>query len=205
MVLSRCCSPFARRYHAPRELDKHAESRDDLRTIASKKPDHTALILGEAKISYGQLHGLVQRFAGALEKLGIKQGDHVALMLPNVPQFTVAYFGAHYAGAPVVPLNVLLTGEEVAYHLEDSDAVALIAWEGFYPHAKAGFDRVKGCKHFIVVKASPTDTTAAEGEHNMAALLGGAEPLRDMRATSSDDTAVILYTSGTTGRPRAPN
>ncbi|MET0341121.1 MAG: long-chain fatty acid--CoA ligase [Polyangiales bacterium] len=173
-----------------------------LRTSAAKRPDHTALILGEAKISYGQLHGLVQRFAGALEKLGIKQGQHVALMLPNVPQFVIAYYGAHYAGAPVVPLNVLLTGEEVAYHLENSDAVAVIAWEGFYPHAKAGFDRVPGCKHFIVVKANPTDVSAAEGEHNMAALIHAAEPLRDMRATSSDDTAVILYTSGTTGRPK---
>jgi long-chain acyl-CoA synthetase len=173
-----------------------------LRNSAHRKPDHTALILGEAKISYGQLHMLVQRFAGALAKLGVKPGDHVALMLPNVPQFTIAYYGAHYAGAPVVPLNVLLTAEEVAYHLEDSDAVALIAWEGFYPQAKAGFARVPGCKHLIVAKAAPTDVSAAEGEHNLAALLGGAEPMRDMLATSPDDTAVILYTSGTTGRPK---
>jgi long-chain acyl-CoA synthetase len=173
-----------------------------LRTSANKSPDSTALILGEAKVSYGQLHALVQRFAGALGKLGVKPGEHVALLLPNVPQFTIAYFGAHYAGNPVVPLNVLLTPEEIAYHLDDSDAVAIVAWEGFYPQAKAGFERAERCKHFVLAKAVPTDTSSNEGEFNLAALLGTSEPLRDMAPTSPDDTAVILYTSGTTGRPK---
>jgi long-chain acyl-CoA synthetase len=173
-----------------------------LRTSALKTPEHPALVLNDTKLTYAQLHGLAQRFAGALAKLGVKRGEHVALMLPNVPQFTIAYFGAHYNASPVVPLNVLLTPDEIAYHLEDSDAVALIAWEGFYAHARAGFDRVESCKHLIVAKAAPSDLSAADGEHNMAVLLGGAEPVRELPPTAADDTAVILYTSGTTGRPK---
>ena len=173
-----------------------------LRSSAQKNPDAIAIIMGEAKISYAQLHGLSQRFAGALKKLGVQPGQHVALMLPNVPQFTISYFGAHYAATPVVPLNVLLTPDEIAYHLDDSDAVALVVWEGFYPQAKAGFARAESCKHLIVVKASPTDYAAEAGELNFAALLGTAEPVRELPPTSADDTAVILYTSGTTGRPK---
>jgi long-chain acyl-CoA synthetase len=173
-----------------------------LRSSARRAPDKTALIINDVKISYGQLHGLAQKFAGGLLELGVRRGQHVALMLPNVPQFLVAYYGAHYIGAPVVPLNVLLAPDEIAYHLEDSDAVALVVWEGFYPQAKAGFERVSGCKNLIVVKAAPTDLTAAEGEVSFAALVGSSEPVLEMADTSPNDTAVVLYTSGTTGRPK---
>jgi long-chain acyl-CoA synthetase len=126
----------------------------------------------------------------------------VALMLPNVPQFTIAYFGAHYAACPVVPLNVLLTGEEVAYHLADSEAQVLIVWEGFYEQAKAGFARAGTCRHLIVVKQDRADMTAPDGAHNFAALVFAAQPVADVPATNPEDTAVILYTSGTTGRPK---
>jgi long-chain acyl-CoA synthetase len=173
-----------------------------LRTSARRSPDSTAVIINDIRISYGQLHGLAQKFAGGLAKLGIKPGQHVALMLPNVPQFVVAYYGAHYAANPVVPLNVLLTPDEIAYHLDDSDAVALVVWEGFYPQAKAGFERVGSCKQLIVVKAQPTDLTAGEGEINFAALVGTSQPVTELAPTSPDDTAVVLYTSGTTGRPK---
>jgi long-chain acyl-CoA synthetase len=173
-----------------------------LRTSAAEDPKKAALIIGDTTLSYEQLHAHVQRFAGALKRLGVRPGQHVALMLPNVPHFTIAYFGAHYLGAPVVPLNVLLTGEEVAYHLQDSDAVALIAWEGFADAAKAGFDRVASCKQLVIARLNPTDLSAPEGAHNFTALLGSAEPVLEPAATNADDTAVLLYTSGTTGKPK---
>ena len=173
-----------------------------LRESAHKLPSKTAIILGDVEISYGELHGLAQRFAGALQALGIQPGQHVALMLPNVPHFTIAYYGSHYAAAPVVPLNVLLTGDEVAYHLDDSDAVALIAWEGFLQAAQAGFERAEDCKHLIVAKADKADTTAPDGAHNFSALIHAVEPVTDLPPTMPDDTAVLLYTSGTTGRAK---
>ena len=173
-----------------------------LRQSASRNPTKTAIVIGETSLSYAQVHGMAQAFAGALHGLGLSAGDHVALMLPNVPHFTIAYYGGHYAATPIVPLNVLLTADEIAYHLDDSDAKVLVAWEGFFDQAQAGFNRVDGCKHLIVAKADPTDVSAPTGAKNMTALLGGASPVSDLPATMPDDTAVILYTSGTTGRPK---
>jgi acyl-CoA synthetase (AMP-forming)/AMP-acid ligase II len=95
-----------------------------LRESAQSHSDHAALILGDTTLTYSTLHALVRCFAGGLGTLGLARGEHVALLLPNVPQFTIAYFGGHYAGCPIVPLNVLLTAEEIAYHLADSRAAA---------------------------------------------------------------------------------
>jgi len=173
-----------------------------LRASAHAHPERTALVLGDHSLSYGQLHAYVQGFAGGLRDLGVRQGQHVALLLPNVPHFSIAYFGTHYAGGAVVPLNVLLTAEEIAYHLSDSDAVALVAWEGFLPQAQEAFARVAGCTSLIVAKSDPRDMSAPEGAHNMTAMIAGSKPARVLPATMPDDTAVILYTSGTTGRPK---
>ena len=173
-----------------------------LRENAKALPGKAAVIINDIALDYATVDAMARRFAGGLAKLGVKRGQHVALMLPNVPQFTIAYFGSHYAGNPVVPLNVLLTADEVEYHLSDSDAVALVVWEGFLEQARAGFLRSESCKHLVVVKADRTDMTAAEGEHNLTALIGTAEPVHEVAPTNPEDTAVILYTSGTTGRPK---
>jgi long-chain acyl-CoA synthetase len=173
-----------------------------LRESANKNPTKTHVIVGDVEIPYAMTHGISQKFGGALQELGVKRGEHVALMLPNVPHFTMSYFGCHYAANPVVPLNVLLTPDEIAYHLEDSDATAIVVWEMFYEQAKAAFDRVDSCKHIIIAKADKTDVTAPEGAHNFNKIAMAANPITDVPDTNADDTAVILYTSGTTGRPK---
>ncbi|MEZ4453683.1 MAG: long-chain fatty acid--CoA ligase [Nannocystaceae bacterium] len=173
-----------------------------LRESARVHADRTALVLGPQSLTYGALHGAAQRFGGGLAGLGVRQGQHVAVMLPNVPHFSIAYFGIHYAGGAVVPLNVLLTAEEIAYHLADSDAVALVVWEGFLPQAEAAFARAPGCKHLIVARADAKDTSAPEGAVTMSQVIAGAAPVKYLPPTMPDDTAVILYTSGTTGRPK---
>jgi len=173
-----------------------------LHESAKQHPAKPAIIINDVTIPYGMLDGMAQKFAGALHALGVRPGQHVALLLPNVPQFTIAYFGCHYGANPVVPLNVLLTAEEIAYHLDDSDAVALVVWEGFYDAARVGFDRVASCQHLIVAKLDRADMTAPAGAHNMTAITMAAAPVTDVPATSSEDTAVILYTSGTTGKSK---
>jgi len=173
-----------------------------LRESAKKHPDREAIVIGESKLTYATLHSYVQKLAGSLKKLGVERGQHVALMMPNVPHFTIAYFAVHYCGGVVVPLNVLLKADEVQYHLEDSDAVALIAWEGFAEEAQKGFARADVCEHLVLAKADPSDTTVPEGMHNMTALIGAGEPVVELPATHPDDTAVMLYTSGTTGKPK---
>ena len=77
-------------------------------------PDRTALIAGNARISYRDLDDRARRFAAGLARAGVKRGQHVALLLPNTPHFPIAYFAAHYAATPVVPLNVLLKADEIA-------------------------------------------------------------------------------------------
>jgi long-chain acyl-CoA synthetase len=173
-----------------------------LRESAKRFPEKKAIILGDAALDYATLDGFARRFAGGLKGLGIKPGQHIALMLPNVPHFTIAYYGGHYAACPIVPMNVLLTPDEIAYHLMDSDAVALVVWEQFLPQAQAAFARVESCKHLIVCKADRSDVSAPEGALNFTAVVATATPVTEVPATTAEDTAVILYTSGTTGRPK---
>ena len=95
----------------------------------------------------------------ALAAIGIAPGDHVALTCPNLPWFPIAYYGILKAGAVVVPLNVLLKPREIAYHLKDSDAKALIAFEGtaelpLAAMAKAACDEAR-CPNLIVMTAAP--------------------------------------------------
>ncbi len=173
-----------------------------LSETAKQYPTKPAVIINDVTLPYAMVDGFARRFAGALRALDVQPGQHVALMLPNVPQFVIAYFGAHYAACPVVPLNVLLTGDEVAYHLADSEATVLVVWEGFYEAGRAGFDRSPSCKHIIVVKQDRADMTAPEGAKNFAAVAMPATPVAEAPASNPDDTAVILYTSGTTGKPK---
>jgi long-chain acyl-CoA synthetase len=172
-----------------------------LKESAARYPERTAMIVNDMELTYARMWTYVQRFAGGLKKLGLQPGQHVAIMVPNTPYFTIAYYGSLLAGCPVVPLNVLLTPDEIAYHLSDSEAVALVAFEMFLDQAKAGFNRSQA-KHLIVAKANPSDMAAPDGAVNMTALIGGSDPVTEIPATMPDDTAVILYTSGTTGKPK---
>ena len=165
---------------------------------AGSVPSKTAVVAGDAELDYATLDLFARMFAGALGDLGVRPGQHVALVLPNVPQFSVAYFGCHYAGNPVVPLNVLLTAEELAYHLDDSEAVAVVTWELFLPTVQ----QAAGSRTVIVAKADLGDLSAPEGVHNLTAIVSGAHPVDAPHPTTPDDTAVVLYTSGTTGRPK---
>jgi long-chain acyl-CoA synthetase len=173
-----------------------------LRQGARRHPDRPALVFGAHTIAYAALDEMARKFAAGLRSMGITPGQHIALLLPNVPQFTIAYFGAHYAGAVIVPLNVLLTADEIAYHLDDAEAVALVTFEGFIDQATAGFARVAGCHHLIVARAPGATAPLPAGARDMAAVLEAAPPVTDLQATMPDDIAVILYTSGTTGRPK---
>src|SRR5437667_6294080 len=103
----------------------------------SKYPGHTAIIYYGTKLSYAQLSSLANRFATGLQKLGIQKGDRVAIALPNIPQYPIAFYGALRAGAVVVPTNPLYTEREMQHQMADSDARALIMLENFYPVVRA--------------------------------------------------------------------
>jgi long-chain acyl-CoA synthetase len=151
--------------------------------------EKTALKLDEVEVSYRALDIESARVAGLLRSRGVRPGDRVGVMLPNVPEFAVVYFGVLRAGAVVVPMNVLLKEREVAFYLGDSGAEMLFAWHGFAEQAEAGA-RVPGANCVFVTP----------GEFGR--LLASAEPLFELEERAPNDTAVILYTSGTTGTPK---
>jgi long-chain acyl-CoA synthetase len=160
-----------------------------LRDAAERDPDHVAIRLDDAELSYAMLDGASAHIAGLLRAHGFEPGDRVGIMLPNVPYFPVIYYGVLRAGGVVVPMNVLLKKREVAFYLEDPGAKLLFAWHGFAQDAQAGADQA-GAKCILVEPGA------------FEKLVGAAEPTTDWAGTADEDTAVILYTSGTTGQPK---
>ena len=101
-----------------------------LEDSAQRYGDREAVVLGDARLTYTEVNGAANQVANLLVERGIRPGDKVALSCPNLPYFPIVYYGILKAGATVVPLNVLLKGREVAYHLDDSDAKAFLCFEG---------------------------------------------------------------------------
>ncbi|MGB6454049.1 MAG: long-chain fatty acid--CoA ligase [Streptosporangiaceae bacterium] len=156
---------------------------------ATAQPDRAAIRLDDLTVSYQQLSAAARRLANLLAAGGVEPGDRVGLMMPNIPAFPVAFYGALTAGAVVVPMNPLLKSREVAYYLGDSGARLLFAWRDFASEAAKGAAEV-GAE---VIQVDDADLSSA---------LAGHRP--DAVSATADDTddAVILYTSGTTGQPK---
>jgi long-chain acyl-CoA synthetase len=160
-----------------------------LESAAADHPDRTAIRMGDLTLTYAELREAARRMSTLLASLGVEPGDRVGLMLPNVPAFPIAFYGALAAGAVVVPMNPLLKEREVAYYLGDSGAKALVAW-----HAAAG-EAAKGA-----ADAGSQMITAETPD--LGGLLGGLAAATAPSGRGDADDAVILYTSGTTGRPK---
>ena len=172
-----------------------------LDVAASEHPDNLALKFDGYEFSYTELVMMTKRVAAGLAARGIRRGDKVAVMLPNIPQFTMAYFGILRTGATVVPINVLLRQHEIVHHLEDSDAKAFIYWKDFESEVLPAFREVDIC-HELIVCSMLEDLAAPNGATNFNRMVAESPDTFDIVQTMPDDTAVILYTSGTTGQPK---
>ncbi|WP_331767022.1 long-chain fatty acid--CoA ligase [Embleya sp. NBC_00896] len=177
-----------------------------LRESRLATPDTACLIHQGKPVTYRELDDLSTRFARGLRARGLGPGDVLAMTLPNVPEFVVAYFGALKAGVTVMPLSPLLKATEIEFHLTDSGARVLIAFDVFAAEALGAAGNVAGTTVHIVTMTEggpvppgtvPFGELLPDGPPDRAEWVRG-----DIEPTSSDDTAVLLYTSGTTGRPK---
>ena len=195
----------------------------------SRYPAHTAFIYYGTSISYAQFSTLANRFAASLQRLGIQKGDRVAIALPNIPQYPIAFYGALRAGAVVVPTNPLYTEREMQYQLAESGARVIVMLDMFYPVVRAL--RAKTALEHVVI-TSPADylppllrtlyplsqrnakhpePRLTEKElredatlHAMSGMLeshtkGGIELFNLPAHLTGDDLATLQYTGGTTG------
>jgi long-chain acyl-CoA synthetase len=158
-----------------------------VRSAATHAPRVALRTADGATTTYGRLDEQTARVAGLLTAAGIQPGDRVGLMLPNVPEFAVIYFGVLRAGGVVVPMNPLLKAREIAHYVGDSGARAVFTSPFSAEEVKAGV---------------PESCTVTVVDAGFAELIAGAQPRSEVAARGPDDTAVILYTSGTTGRPK---
>jgi long-chain acyl-CoA synthetase len=162
----------------------------NLTRTAAEHPDVIACKLDDAAFNYALLDQASARVAAMLKSKGVGPGDSVGIMLPNVPYFPAVYYGVLRAGGVVVPMNVLLKAREVGFYLSDPEAKVVFAWHDFLGAAEQGAADAGG------VEVVPVKPGEIEG------LIFAHEPDEEVVERAGDDTAVILYTSGTTGKPK---
>jgi long-chain acyl-CoA synthetase len=156
---------------------------------AADNPDRVAIHLGDQTTSYGELDEQSARVAGLLAARGIAPGTPIGIMLPNVPEFASVYYGILRTGAVVVPMNPLLKAREIAYYLGDSGAPVIFAWHLTGSEVEIGAKEA-GAEAILVDPATFPD------------ILATASPAPQVVDRAAYDTAVVLYTSGTTGHPK---
>jgi len=169
-----------------------------VRDAAQRNGSKPAIIFQDNEISYAALDAAIERAANGLAARGIGHGDRVAIMLPNLPQFVIAYYAIQRVGGVVVPINVLYKAEEIAYVLNDSEAMALFVYEGFYPGTAEALPHAPSVAHIFFVGTSD----APDGTTPWNTLTDGSAPERAPIVVTPDDLATICYTSGTTGRSK---
>jgi len=194
----------------------------NLAETARKYPDATATIFMDAKLTYAQLDALVDRFAAALQGLGVKKGDRVGIFMANCPQFVIGYYGALRAGAIVVAFNPVYVAREVEHQLKDSGAETMLVMSRMYPivkqvRANTALKRVivTNIKEYFppVLKLLFTvakekhegdrqDISADANTYWFQDLLNKAPAKPQPVDVKPSDTAVLLYTGGTTGVPK---
>lgn len=170
-------------------------------------PQKEAIVWGDTRLTYGQLDAMSNKVANGLVQMGIGHGDRVALNCPNLPFFPIVYYGIMKAGAVVVPTCVLFTPREITYQLRDSEAKAIFVFEGtdelpMGASTKEAFDEVDTCEHLIVMTKDLMAASPFPEHKTLTQLIAMQPDTFETFPTSPDDTCAILYTSGTTGKPK---
>lgn len=209
--------------HVPPDIDYPQKTLPQiLDDTAGKYSDHTAMIFFNSKVTYAALLSAVDRFAAGLQKIGVKKGDRVALFMPNIPQYVIAYYGTLKAGAIAVPCNPLYVARELKHQVSDSGAETIVVMSSFYsiveqirantPLKNVIVTSVKeyfpGLLKFLFTALKEKKEghyVSIEGiadTYWFQDFLSTAPPTPEPVEMDLEDTACLLYTGGTTGVPK---
>ena len=169
----------------------------DLVRRAAEHPDKPALLFRDTVVTWAELDGLVDAAAAGLLDLGLEQGDRLGISLANTPDFPVAYFGALRAGLVAVPLNTGYTADELRHALSDSGARGLVTTRAGASTAEGLAREIDSLEHVLVVGSTSGQGSSWEGLLDRGRSAGRVES-----RAGGEDLAVLLYTSGTSGRPK---
>jgi len=177
---------------------------------AARVPNRIAIIFGGMELTYGQLKELSDRFATALDDMGVRKGDRVAIHLLNMPQFAIAYYGAIRIGAVFTPLSPLLSPREALHQLNDSEAETLISMDLLFPGIQSIIPEtaiqriittsIADCYNSIIAPLKPLDKIEVPDTIDMAPLLKQYQPFdKEIPIDVKKDLVHLAYTGGTTG------
>lgn len=201
----------------PQSFSVHKPTSEYIREWAQLTPEKTALSFYGRDLTYDELNQLIDRFAWALIDMGVEKGDRVAIHMENCPQFVISYFGAHRAGAIVVPINPMFKQAELEYELNDAGAETLVGLDFLYPDVEKVRSRTP-LRNVILsslrdyLPATPTLPLPSEGSKsplnfsNTSSFLELLERHDSVPVCKIEDMenelAILQYTGGTTGIPK---
>ncbi|MCL2005039.1 MAG: long-chain fatty acid--CoA ligase [Planctomycetaceae bacterium] len=179
-----------------------------LANSAKRFANQLAIVSDDRAFTFSELELWTAKIAKILLKQGMKQGDHVLLLAPNVPEFTAVYYAILRLGGVVVPVNTLFLPNEITDLIDHSDAKLMIVWHALAEKGAAAFEKAETCKTLFFIgteRKNLPQNLFPEGQNRLVIdeLIGDVSPEHiDYCQTAPDDTAVILYTSGTTGKSK---
>ncbi|WP_337019504.1 AMP-binding protein, partial [Oceanobacillus massiliensis] len=176
--------------------------------IAKENPQKVAYIFQDRETTYYELEASVQRFASSLIELGYQKGDHIALVAGNSPHFIIGLYGALRAGAVVIPINPLYTTSELSYIIQNGDVKGIITMDVILQKFLPIAGELTKVEHYIICesgKETANDFTSSIIKpklYSFTRFVSGGSSVFEEPKLAGEDLAIILYTSGTTGKPK---